>query len=759
MLTRLAVGLLIVIPGCGGGGGGGAVGGGGTGGGGQPDRDWGPSPPEWRGPGAPPTTHDYQPTVLVRNAGLARTETVRASVPFPWGEASSLADRVVAGHETSWLVLQRWPDQSIRVAQAQWTAEFAALEQRAFVVEAGIASTAPFVRHPALAAEPVEFGAEVRDTFGVAYRAHWQGGETVQETSHCRVQKARLYHLAPAGQGIGRDYLTSTFYVTEWRDASYVLVDWLVGNDYLGADAPNGRQDPNLHPLGGIDVRSASFLHRGADHWRAYRASHEAIEGGVLGGDGFYAHRVLADTFLGDGQMRRYRFLLHRDDDALSAADRASRRQSADAAIDEPLRPLARREDWRASCAMSLLGGGAAPPADAEFRIGVELHEWNIEPHFGAFGSHGDPVNTVQTGTPRNHPVSPELARSVQTGDPRLLLILEQKAWTQAMRPYHLHGLRVANSDRLLLWDGVPMYPGSRDLSHESLGRRRLIQADPYVAYRTMAGTGTNHAHGFEPFDAEHWSSDLVFDHYTITGDAWAKDEMRQLGESLRGLMRPSGYYTSSMQSPRTEGWVMQGLVQAYVATGDNRYRSFAIDRARDIVERDRVRGHSSGALFFEREDGRTPFPTPHRYIAPWQHGAVLYGYLAAWKHFGDPIFLETCERVSACVPYAWVHGFQHPQRGFVPNALRYACPVEHQGAPVAPDAFDGSVGVLFGDHPLLGANSIPAGGLLLLGQVARDASVRQLCSQYGSLLVAAATEDQARWDKWFAVLPDPWGQ
>ncbi len=735
------------------------MGGGGNGGGNGgalPDRDWGSPPPQWRGPGAEPPT-DYQPSVVIRNAGGARRETVRASVPFPWGRVQSLADHALSGHETSWLVLQRWPDQSVRVAQAQWTNDFAPGEQRSYVVKNGEATTVAFVPHPAVAAQPFEFGAEVRDTFGVPYRAIWQDGETVQETAHCRVKRARLYHAAVLGAGIGRDYLTSTFYVSEFRDASHVIVDWLIGNDYLGADAPNGSQDPNLYPLGGIDVRSAAFLHRGADHWRAYRATEEAIEAGVVSPDGFVACRVLQDTYLGDGQMRRYRFLLHRDDGALPVGEQTFLRSSADAVIDEPLRPLASLDSWRAAGAMSLLGGGSTPPTDADFRIGVELHDWSVVPHFGAFGSHGDPIHTVQTGTPRNHPVTPELAHSVQTGDPRLLLILEQKAWTQAMRPYHLHGLRVANSDRILLWDGVPLYPGSRDLSFESLGRRRIIQSNPYGAYRTMTGYGVDHAHGFEPFDAEHWSSDLVFDWYTISGDAWAKDEMRQLGESLRGLMRPVGYYTSAMQTPRAEGWVMQSLVQAYVATGDLRYRSFAIDRVRDIVERDRVHGHASGALFFERDDGRTPFPTPHRYIAPWQHGAVLYGYLAAWKFFGDPVFLDTCERVAACVGYAWVHGYQHPVLGYVPNALRYACPVEYQGTPVEPGVFDATVGVLVGDGPLLGANSMPAGGLLLLAQVAREVGIRQSCEQYGSLLAGAVSEDQLRWDKWYSVLPPQW--
>ena len=78
---------------------------------------------------------------------------------------------------------------------------------------------------------------------------------------------------------------------------------------------------------------------------------------------------------------------------------------------------------------------------------------------------------TGTTGTPRNHPLSPELAHAIQGAHHRLLQKLEQMAWAQAMRPYHLWALQVGDEQNILLWDGVPIYPGSRDLSHESLGR------------------------------------------------------------------------------------------------------------------------------------------------------------------------------------------------------------------------------------------------------------------------------------------------
>lgn len=717
-------------------------------------RSWGPIPPGPRLPGEPAPA-SYQPVIQVMNQGPDRTETLRASVPFPWGRVANVNDWSVSGAATAWLVLQKWPDGTARVAQAQWTQSLLANEQRTFDVVPSPTLSAPFTPHAAFTAGLPLFGAEVRDTFGVSYRAMWQEpAEALQETALVRVRRVRGYHQAIApGTGIGRDYLTSTFYLTEFHDQPVVLVDWLLGNDYRGADNPQASTDPNLYPLGGIDLRAAMFLQRGADVALPYRATTEDIAPATITADGFTAWTVLPDTFLGDGQTRRYRFLLLRDDPAATPATRAAARVTAVAMMEQPLQPLCTQASWRTCHALGLLGGPIAPPPDAALRASVEWNDWSGGNHFGAFGSRGDPVATGQTGTPRNGPLSPEVVHAVQSRDPRLLVVLEQKAWTQAMRPYHLYRLRVENQDDIVLWDGVPMYPGSRDLSRESLGRRALLANDPYPGYRTMVQGGPQHAHGFEPFDPEHWSMDLVFDYWTVSGDAWAREELRQLGESLRGLMRPRNYFTSVLQSARAEGWTMQGLVQAFVATGDIRFRDFALDRLHDIVDRDRPIGHVSGALKIEDGDARTGFPQPHRHYMPWQHGAVLHGYLAGWKFFGDPLYLRICEGVAQCVEHAWVRNWQDPRWGPVSNGLRYYVPVEFDNAPVLPSVFDNTVGVVWGDSPLGGAHSMLL-GLLLLGRTSDDPLTRARAEEYGDLLLRRPIDDDDRWNKWFSVVP-----
>ena len=719
---------------------------------GNGERDYGPLDPNPRGPGAiaPPT---YRPMVELLNRGDDREQTLRASVPFPWGQVPDPNEWSVDSQPTAWHVLQRWPDDSVRVAQAQWNMALTAGGQHQFsVVETPGGLTGPFSPHTVFAAGLPEFGAEVRDTFGVVYRTHWQEtAEVLQATALVRVRRHRGYHLPVSAAGIGRDYLTSTFYVTEFRDQPVALVDWIIGNDYLGADDPAGSTDANLYPLGGIDVRSAQFLVRGTDLVIPYRPDTESIGAPVSLADGFTAYPALADTYLGDGQTRRYRFLLLRDDSNVTTAARAAARATAGQMMAEPLRPLASHDSWRATHAIGLLGGPSTAPADTVLRVVQEYDLWNILPHFGTFGSRGDPLATGQTGTPRNHPISPELAHAVQSGDTRLLEILEQKAWTQAMRPYHLYGLRVTDSDGLLLWDGVPIYPGSRDLSQESLGRRALLDNDPYQAYRTLI---TGRAHGFEHFDLEHWSSDLLFDYWTISGDEWARHEVRQLGESLRSMMRPWGTLAVPMQAPRAEGWSVQGLVQAFLATGDLRFRNVALDRLHDIIDEQRERLHPSCAMQIIGSSPRTGFPNPHEFYMPWQHGAVLYGYLAGYKFFGDPLFLERCADAAKSVEYGWVDDYQDPILGFVDEGLRFYVPTSFAGNSVAPFYFDGSVGVQFGDSPLGGAHVTLAGGLLLLAETTADVVVQNRATTYGTHLLQLPIDDDDRWSKWFSALP-----
>ena len=736
----------------GGGGSGGGAGGGDPGGGG--------------GPGAPGGSGNPLAVVLdfsVDNeSSKPRTETVRASVPFPRGGyyPGDLDNMVVSGHQTAWLPLQYWPDGRVKVAQAQFTDELAAGEVKQYqVARDEPALTGAFARNPWVEqfAPDLEIGAQVRDTFQVAYRSFVTGdGELLQTSPLVETRRYRTYHEAVSAVGIGRDYLSSTYYVTEFRDMPFVVVDWVIGNDYLGADnVPQGNTDPNLVALGDADVRSAYFICKGATACEPYRPDTEEIEAPVNLSNGNYtAFRCMRETYLSDAQTRRYRFVLRFEPSGASQANLDRWRDTAEGIIEKPIFALASQEAWEETAAAGLIGGPIVGPSDANARARSEYNGWAGYPWFGTWGNRSDPKNTGQTGTPRNHPLSPEFAHAIQGQHHRLLERLEQMAWSQAMRPYHLWQLEVGAEQQIILWDGIPMLivPG------EHLGRMLLRDNDPYPQYRTLSA-GQSKAHGWGHFDHEHWSTDLLFDYWTISGDEWAKEELRQLGQSLKGLMRLQYYYTQDIQSARAEGWCMQGWAQVYQATQDDSIKEYAMRRLNEIVDVQREKDHPSRAMKFKGNYAGTEWPMDHEFFMPWQHGAVLYGFLGAYLAFEEPKLLEIAEDVVDTVEYSWVTSMNHPTFGFVPQGLRYYTPVTHNGSAIPPSYWDNlSIGARFGDSPLGGAHTFLSASLHLLADMTPSSSVRNRALLYGGTIMGTLSE-HGRWNKWNFCVPSSYSQ
>ena len=318
------------------------------------------------------------------------------------------------------------------------------------------------------------------------------------------------------------------------------------------------------------------------------------------------------------------------------------------------------------------------------------------------------------------------------------------------MRPYHLWNLQVGAEQQICLWDGTPMLL----VQGESLGRRAIRDADPYPQYRSLSA-GQPRAHGWEHFDHEHWSCDLLFDYWTISGDAWAKEELRQLGQSLKGLMRLAYYYTQSVQAARAEGWCLQGFAQIYQATRDESLKTYAMRRINEIVDTQRHKTHASRAMTFQDNYSNTGYPLNHQFFMAWQHGAVLYGFLGAYKAFHEPVLLTIAEDVAYTVEYSWVTNYTSPTFGFVAQGLRYYVPATYNGAPVPANNWDGlAQGIKFGDSPLGGAHTFLIGGLHHLANMTADAGVRTRALQYGGILRGAVVPDSDRWNKWFYCLP-----
>ena len=763
LARRMAITALLALAACGAGseetggsgnpgGGGNAGGGGGPGGGGNPGGGGGPG-----GPGGSGNPLEIVLDFSVANhASTARTETVRASVPFPQGGylPSDLDNMVVSGHQTAWKVLQLWADGRVKVAQAQFTDEFAAGETKQYVVARDeTALTGAFSRNAWVSqfAPTLAIGAEVRDTFQVPYRSFVTGeGELLDTSPLVETRRFRTYHEAVAAPGIGRDYLTSTYYVTEFRDMPFVVVDWILGNDYLGADnPPPGNTDPNLVALGTADVRAAYFLCKGATACEPYRQVSEQIESAVTLSGGYQGFRVMQDTYLSDAQTRRYRFILRFEPNGASSTDLGRWRDSANGMLQNPMYGLATQTAWQLTAAAGLLGGPVQGPSNSSSLAYGEYESWANSQWFGTWGRRGDALATATTGTPRNHPLSPELAHAIQGQEPRLLHCLEQMAWAQAMRPYHLWGVEVGAEQQMLLWDGIPMLivPG------EHLGRKILRDNDPYPSYRSLSA-GQPRAHGWEHFDHEHWSTDLLFDYWTISGDEWAKEELRNLGESLKGTMRLTYYYTQSLQAARAEGWCMQGFAQVYQATRDDSLKTYALRRLHEVIDVQREKNHPSKAMTFQQNYASTQYPLNNEFFMPWQHGAVIYGFLGGYRAFGDPLLLEIAEDVATTVEYSWVTNMTDPNFGFVTQGLRYYVPASYNGTPIPANYWDSLPhGAHFGDSPLGGAHTFLTASLHLLADFTPSGTVRAKALQYGTMLLGSYSDNDL-WNKWIYCTP-----
>lgn len=714
------------------------------------------------GPGATGNPLDIALEFQVANEHpLARTETFCASVPMPKGgyTQADLANMIVSGHQTAWVPLQFWPDNTLKIAQAQFTDTLEAGETKTYRVardEPALSGAFSHNNWVALMSGGLQLGAEVRDTNDVPYRGLVTGQGTVVQTSPLvQTTRWRVYHTAlPGNPGIGRDYLASTFYATEYRDMPFVVVDWVLSNDYLGADVPPaGNDDPNLRALGTVDVRSARFLCAGASAVEPYLAARENI-GAAQPLDGFQSFQVMQDTWMGDAQTRRYRFLLRFEPSGASATELERWQGTANAMLQNTARPLATPGTWQDTAAAGLVGGPILGPADGNGRARVEYQSWIDANVFGTWGSHGDVLVTATTGTPRNTPLSPEFAHAIQGQYGRLIEKLEQMAWAQAMRPYHLWQLQVGAEQDIILWGGLPFLA----VQGETLGRRQIQDADPHPAYRTMSA-GQPTYHGWEGYDHEHFTCDLLFDYWTVSGDPWAREELRQLGQSLKALMRLRTYYTANIQAARAEGWCMQGFAQSYLATRDSAVKDYAMRRVNEIVDVQRRKNHPSRAMTFQYTYPSTGWPANHEFFMPWQHGAVLYGYLGAYRAFNEPVLLTIAEDVVETVQYAWVTNVQTTGWGLVANGLRYYTPVTYNGTPIPADYWDNyNYGILFGDSPLGGAHTFLIGGLHQLAALSPNASVRTRALLYGGMLLGVMQPGD-RWSKWNFCLPKVYSQ
>jgi hypothetical protein len=209
----------------------------------------------------------------------------------------------------------------------------------------------------------------------------------------------------------------------------------------------------------------------------------------------------------------------------------------------------------------------------------------------------------------------------------------------------------------------------------------------------------------------------------------------------------------------RAEGWGMHSFAQIYQVTRDQTLKAYAMRRVTEIIEAQRKKTHPSRALMFMSSYGGTGYPLDHEFIYSYQYGSLLYGYLGAYKAFGEPRLLAIAEDAVETVQYSWVTNITQAPYGFIPQGLRYMIPISHNGTPIPANYWDNLPGgIRFGDSPLGGSHSMLIGGLHHLADFTSDNSIRTRALYYGGILRGELSASD-RWNKWYYCLPPAYAQ
>lgn len=702
----------------------------------------------------------------INSSHLPRAEWLRASVPFAKGQ---LPDNKpipfhVDGRPTEWRVLQSWPDGTVKSAQAQWLEVMGPGESVVRKLDTGEKRASNFVLHPAISDAIPEFSVttSIVDRDGIPYLASAKPFERpsakleiLHSNNATHSVRTRNYHRNPTNDGIGRDFFSQTCYFTFFSQLPIAIVDVVVANDYKGADNPTS-QDPNLYPLGDIGFRSLDLFVVKADGIVRWAQENEVgVHRRNTVTNPSLQVQLLANEYLGDAQGKRWRVVLFFDSPKFSDATRWAWRNVAASYYTHSVIPTVDLATWQRTKAFGIYGGPVKGSNWGPTQISEDYKLWKNFPHFGPWGDWGDFTHSWVTGTHRNGTSTEHKILAIQHQNPFPLYTLEGKAWQQTARTYQLWDLKVGANDDIYMWDGLPYtLSSSRRVSRETLGRYALQTNDPYKYYRKDVPLGFSHR--WNAYDVEHFSTELLFDYYTMTGDWRCRDEMATLGQCYKALFRHKTYNVSAgPMSPRAEGWPAQAAVKIWFATGCDDVIEHLRYRIANIIDPKRKKSHPSKAISFQNAHPLTHFPTPNTYMLPWQHAAIIYGYLPLWTYWGDKTARTIAHDVLTTIEYSWVFNYTDPKLGFVPDGLRYYVPITHQNKPVQPSVFDNvaSIGVRFGDGPLIGAHTHFVGALDILAEDSLNAT-ELAKNRYARKRFKhdRPTSDRWRFSRWFCL-------
>jgi hypothetical protein len=533
------------------------------------------------------------PAFTVENrARLSRDEVVRVSIPLPKGRYKKFAGLEVLGRWAPAVPLVRWSDGSLAVVQLQPRIAIPAGSRRRIVLDPkAVKAVAPVVdgEPPSWYLEgALPLRLELMDPWGESYQARLlpdvdagEGG-WLRQSTQIRVRRYRsVFHAATKKYFGVIAYLTT--FANERRAELTLLVENGIRNDgvvlgparfkslALVIEDPMLKTRPRFIVENGLLAPSAGEVSK-ASVRRSWRQV------------------LLADSdqwYLGDRTAKAWRFDLFVDGLEVKESQRTAARLAADA----PLVALPDVEWTRSTRAFGAHGGIANGPGRPTLESQNMVRQWRANSEFGPFGGFGDFSDAASNGTPRNGPSA--LHNVVRFGSADLLRCAEGMVLQNCLRPTPGLSVRIPEIT-------APLRQG--------------------LSERTM-----RIPHGFTGLDYEHFSVDLLYDYYWLTGDLLARDELRRIGSGIQAVLTAIPFPTC-----RGEGWCMQAAVLIARATGDETLVRYLDKRFREQIE---PALGGEGASYVLRQpphpaafDGRTPFD------CPWQMAALIHGAAAMFE-------------------------------------------------------------------------------------------------------------------------------
>lgn len=596
--------------------------------------------------------------VLVNRTPVAQAGVVSFTMPFPRAAHRELAAVRVDDDVAPCTTLMRWPDGSVQLVRVDARIPIEAGATRVLPVEPCAApDREPFTTPFDPESLPLEV--EIEDPWGRVFAGRFAlAAAPEHDLDSARVRVFRLacrpLHTTDAGERVG--LLSVRGLLVAYSGERRAELTLALTNGFAG--------DPVIGP---VRFRALRLVSRDDGlQFRPRFLAENLLPAPVRRAGGGFRQTLLAPSdrhYLGDRTAKVFRFDLFLDAPEVGAVEREAARWHALGRVVG----LAELESVRATRAFGAHGGPAPLVAVARAKLAERELIVALRAAVGAFGPYGgfgDPIDPAAQGSPRNGPSA-------------------------------LHNVvRWSSADLLDVAEGIVLQHGLRPTP----GCSPRLPADTAAWRAGLPARAIEAPHGFRALDYEHFSVDLLFDHFWLTGDAWARDELARAGSGLRALLAGVPFRTA-----RGEGWCLQAGVLIARATGDGALLADLLRHCRSNVIP--ALGEAPARPFALAQPphpdalgGDEPFD------APWQMAALVHGLSALWRETGDDDVRVAIVQVARVMATSgWVDGVGPKYLLSATDSQRYQMPV--------------------GFSPREGTALFEIGAFVLAAEAARDTS------------------------------------